>query len=289
MDTILLIMHYESSMKGVILAGGKGLRLYPLTKVINKHLLPVGREPMILNPVGKLVEAGIKDILVVTSTEHMGGIVNLLGSGKEFGCHFTYRVQEKANGIADALALAEDFAGGEKIAVILGDNITTASIKPFREAFEKQEKGAMVLLKSVTDPERFGVAVIDEQNVVAIEEKPENPKTNFAVIGYYFYDSKVFDIIRTTSPSARGEYEITSVNNAYIQKKELRYQVLEGEWTDAGTFESLLYANEILTKQSPQASPASGPRLVSEEQISEMIKEHEEKITELKRHLQKPA
>ncbi|MDP3947257.1 MAG: sugar phosphate nucleotidyltransferase [bacterium] len=274
-------------MKGVILAGGKGLRLYPLTKVTNKHLLPVGREPMILNPMRKLIEAGIKDILVVTSTEQMGSIVNLLGSGKEFDCHFTYKVQDGAYGIAHALALAEGFAGDEKLVVILGDNITTASIKPFVEKFSRQEKGALVLLKQVSDPHRFGVAAIDERHIIEIEEKPKSPKSNFAVIGYYMYDPKVFDIIRGIQPSARGEYEITSVNNEYIKRGELAYEILDGEWTDAGTFESLLYASHLLMGQEVPATLASrgDHQDVSKEQIMEMIGGFEEKIGELKKHL----
>lgn len=232
-------------MKGVILAGGKGTRLFPLTKVINKHLLPVGKEPMIFNPIKKLVEAEIKEILIVTSTEHMGDIVNALGSGKEFGCEFTYKVQEESRGIADALRLAESFANKEKIIVILGDNVTTASIKPYINSFKKQEKGARVLLKEVSDPTRFGIAAIDEQQIIKIEEKPNRPKSNYAVIGYYMYDQKVFNIIRKLKASPRGEYEITDVNNEYIKLGELKYDILEGDWTDTGTFESLNYANKL--------------------------------------------
>ena len=274
-------------MKGVILAGGKGLRLYPLTKVTNKHLLPVGREPMIFNPVRKLIEAGVRNILVVTSTEQLGSIINLLGSGKEFGCNFTYKVQDKALGIAHALSIAEDFSGNEKIVVILGDNITTGSIRPFVEKFAQQEKGALVLLKKVDDPARYGIAVIDEQHIVEIEEKPHSPKSDFAVTGYYMYDATVFDIIRSMKPSARGEYEITSVNNEYIKKGKLAYEILDGEWTDAGTFESLLHASRLLMQHDPQATlvPSRGQELVSHEQITEMISELEEKIGELKKHL----
>jgi glucose-1-phosphate thymidylyltransferase len=233
-------------MKGIILAGGMGTRLYPLTKVTNKHLLPVGKEPMIFNPIRKMVEAGVTRILVVTSTAHMGDIVNQLGSGKEFGCEFTYRVQEEAKGIAHALLLGENFAAGEKILVILGDNITTGSLVPHVEAFREQPRGARVLLKKVGDPERYGVAAIDEKQVVQIEEKPEKPKSNYAVIGYYMYDYKVFDIIRNIEPSKRGELEITSVNNRYIELGELEYGVLEGDWTDAGTFESWQFANKLM-------------------------------------------
>ncbi|HLD03034.1 MAG TPA: sugar phosphate nucleotidyltransferase [Candidatus Nanoarchaeia archaeon] len=232
-------------MKGIVLAGGLGTRLYPLTRAVNKHLLPVGKEPMIYNPIKKLVEAGIKDILVVTSSQHMGDIVNLLGSGKELGCSLTYKVQDEAKGIADALRLAEDFANKEKIVVILGDNVTTGSIKKYVDAFRKQDKGAKVLLKEVSDPTRYGVAALDERHVVSIEEKPKNPKSNFAVIGYYMYDGKVFDIIRKIKPSARGEYEITSVNNEYIKIGELTYDVLEADWVDAGTIESLNLANRM--------------------------------------------
>lgn len=270
-------------MKGVILAGGKGLRLYPLTKVTNKHLLPVGREPMIFNPVRKMIEAGIKDILIITSTEQMGSIVNLLGSGAELNCNFTYKVQEKPEGIAHALSLAEDFAAKSKIVVILGDNITTGSIKNHVAGFATQEKGAKVLIKKVESPSRFGVAAIDEQHVLEIEEKPEHPKSNFAVVGYYMYDSKVFDIIRNLKPSARGEYEITDVNNEYIRRGELTYDFLEGKWTDAGTFESLLYANQLFLKSEDQLVNNTK---VSEEQLKEMVRSFEEKISELKKHFQ---
>jgi glucose-1-phosphate thymidylyltransferase len=235
-------------MKGVILAGGKGTRLYPLTKVTNKHLLPVGREPMIYNPIKQLIVAGITDILIVTSTQHMGDVVNLLGSGKNLGCELTYKVQEEAGGIADALALAENFASGEKVVVILGDNISDTSIKRSVKSFARQEKGARVLLKKVGDPERYGVAAIDEQKVVQIEEKPQQPKSDYAVIGYYMYDNQVFDFIRQIEPSSRGELEITSVNNIYISKNELEYDVLKGNWTDAGTIESLQYANELMNR-----------------------------------------
>ena len=239
-------------MKGVILAGGRGERLFPLTKVTNKHLLPVGREPMIFNPIKQLVSAGIDDILVVTSTQHMGDFVNLLGSGKQMGVSFTYKVQEEAGGIAHALALAENFAHGEKIVVILGDNIADTSIKRSVEAFEGMETGARVLLKKVGDPERYGIAAIDERKIIQIEEKPLRPASDYAVIGYYFFDSRVFDIIRTIEPSGRGELEVTSVNNAYVAAGELEYDILEGNWTDAGTFESLLYANEIMMRVGNQ-------------------------------------
>lgn len=235
-------------MKGVILAGGKGTRLYPLTKITNKHLLPVGKEPMIFNPIKQLVSAGITDILVVTSKEHMGEVVRLLGSGKDFGCDFTFKVQEDALGVAHALSLAENFSAGSPIVVILGDNIATHSIKPYVESFKEQKSGAKVLLRKVEDPERYGVAALDEKKVIQIEEKPEQPKSDYAVIGIYMYDNKVFDYIRSIKPSQRGEYEITSVNNKYIEQNALTYDVLEGEWTDAGTFDSYYYANELLFK-----------------------------------------
>ncbi len=269
-------------MKGVILAGGKGLRLYPLTKVTNKHLLPVGREPMILNPIRKLLEAGIKDILVITSTEHMGDIVNLLGSGAEYGANFTYKVQESASGIAHALSLAEGFAAKDSIVVILGDNITTGTIAPYIAKFKEQKKGAKVLLKRVGDPTRFGIAAIDEKQVIEIEEKPQKPKSDFAVIGYYMYDPYVFDVIRTMKPSARGEYEITDVNNAYIKRGQLTYDFLEGDWTDAGTFESLAFANELVLKHEPAKD--EDVTHVSEKQLHEMIKEKEKTIKELKKY-----
>jgi len=235
-------------MKGIILAGGKGTRLYPLTKVTNKHLLPVGTEPMIFNPINQLVSAEVTEILVVTSTEHMGDVVDLLGSGKAFGVDFTYKVQAEAGGIAHALRLAEDFSTGEKIIVVLGDNIAVQSIKPYVDNFRGQEKGARVLLKEVSEPTRYGIAALDEEKIVEVEEKPGNPKTNFAVIGYYMYDEKIFDIINKQRPSERGELEITDVNNEYIKLSELEYDVLEGDWTDAGTFESLLVANQILNR-----------------------------------------
>ena len=235
-------------MKGVILAGGTGTRLYPLTKVTNKHLLPVGKEPMIFNPIRQLLSAGITDILVVTGKDHMGEIVRLLGSGSNFDCHFTFRVQEKAGGIADALALAKIFANSDRLVVILGDNILTHSICKYVDAFKKQPVGAKVLLKRVGDPERFGVAALDERNkmILQIEEKPENPKSDYAVIGVYMYDPQVFDIIRCITPSDRGELEITSVNNWYVEHAEMTYDVIKGEWTDAGTFESLMQANTML-------------------------------------------
>ena len=235
-------------MKGIILAGGTGTRLYPLTKVTNKHLLPVGKEPMIFNPIRQLISTGIRDILIVTSKEHMGEIVRLLGSGSEFGCRFTFKVQDIAGGIAHALSLAKDFINQDRMVVILGDNILTHSIKPHVDAFLEQPEGARVLLKKVGDPERFGVAALDEQKkmILEIEEKPEKPRSDFAVIGVYMYDCLVFDIIPKITPSPRGELEISSVNNEYVRRKQMTYGIVEGDWTDAGTFESLQYANNLL-------------------------------------------
>lgn len=233
-------------MKGVILAGGLGTRLHPLTEITNKHLLPVGKEPMIWHPVKQLIGAGITEILVVTSTAHMGDIVNSLGSGRRFGCEFTYRVQEQAGGIAHALALARAFAADDRIVILLGDNVFERSIAPHVSDFEEQEAGARVLLKEVGDPERYGVAALDEMQVVSIEEKPAKPKSRHAVVGCYMYDQEVWDIIATLRPSSRNELEITDVNNAYIARGLLSYSLVDGRWTDAGTFESLIQANEIL-------------------------------------------
>jgi len=235
-------------MKGVILAGGTGTRLYPLTKVTNKHLLPVGKEPMILNPVRQLLSAGIEDILVITSKDHMGAVVQLLGSGVEYGCHFTFKVQDIAGGIADALLLAEGFVHDEKMVVILGDNILTSSISPYAASFSDQKEGAMVLLKAVGDPERYGIAALDEHKkmILCIEEKPHQPKSCYAVIGVYLYNPDVFDVIRGIHPSHRGELEISSVNDWYVKQGMMRYEYYSGDWTDAGTFESLVYANELM-------------------------------------------
>jgi glucose-1-phosphate thymidylyltransferase len=235
-------------MKGIVLAGGTGTRLYPLTKVTNKHLLPVGNKPMIFYPIEKLTEAGIKEILIVTGTEHMGDVVNLLGSGKDFGCRFTYKVQDEAGGIAQALGLAENFAGNEPMTVILGDNIFEAGLSKAIENYPGS--GAQILIKQVEDPERFGVAELDGENIIGIEEKPEKPKSDYAVTGIYMYDADVFNLIKTLKPSRRGELEITEVNNHYIQKGAMKYSVLDGWWTDAGTHESYKIANELAYKLS---------------------------------------
>ncbi|ADL41428.1 Nucleotidyl transferase [Caldicellulosiruptor obsidiansis OB47] len=232
-------------MKGIVLAGGTGSRLYPLTKVTNKHLLPVGKYPMIYYPIFKLKQAGIKEIMIITGKEHMGAVVNLLGSGREFGLEFTYRIQDEPGGIAQALGLCSFFVGNDKCVVILGDNIFEDDISEYVRNFEKQEKGARILLKEVPDPHRFGVAELKDGKIISIEEKPRNPKSNYIVTGIYMYDSKVFDIIKTLKPSQRGELEITDVNNEYIRRGELYFDFLKGWWTDAGTFESLKRANEL--------------------------------------------
>jgi glucose-1-phosphate thymidylyltransferase len=233
-------------LRGVVLAGGTGSRLFPLTKVTNKHLLPVGREPMIFHPVKKLVEAGIHEIMIVTGTEHMGDVVGLLGSGADFGCEFTYRVQDQAGGIAQALGLARRFGRGGRLAVILGDNIFQKPIAPYAQAYREQPSGAKVLLQEIDDPGRYGVAEIDGNRVVRIVEKPKQPKSRLAVTGIYFYDESVHEIIAGLKPSARGELEITDVNNAYIARGDLTFDVLPGWWTDAGTFESLARASKLL-------------------------------------------
>jgi len=240
------------SLRGVVLAGGTGSRLRPLTKVTNKHLLPVGRKPMIYYPIEKLTAIGIEEVLIVTGVEHMGDVVGLLGSGREFGCRFTYKVQDEAGGIAQALGLAENFANGGPIAVILGDNIFQTSLNNYARRFLDQGEGARLLLKQVSDPERFGVAEVRNGKVLGIEEKPKRPKSDHAVTGIYFYDGSVFDVIRTLKPSGRGELEITDVNNSYIGRGQMAYDLMDGWWTDAGTFESLIRANELVVKEPPE-------------------------------------
>jgi glucose-1-phosphate thymidylyltransferase len=237
------------SMKGVILAGGLGTRLYPLTKVTNKHLLPVYDKPMIFYPIQTLINAGIHDILVVTGGNNAGEFLRLLGNGKDFGlAHINYTYQEGEGGIAEALRLAEYWAAGEGICVILGDNIIERNIVKAFESYRKQGGGAKILLKEVPDPERFGVPILDCERVVKIEEKPKKPGSAFAVTGIYFYDGRVFEIIKTLKPSARGELEITDVNNAYIERNALTWDILEGWWTDAGTFESLRRATNLVAE-----------------------------------------
>lgn len=236
-------------MKGVILAGGLGSRLYPLTKVTNKHLLPVYDKPMIYYPIQTLINAGIDDILIVTGGNNAGDFLRLLGNGKEFGLrHINYTYQQGEGGIAEALGLAEFFASGDGICVVLGDNIIEKNIRKAAEAFRKQKEGAKILLKEVPDPHRFGVAELKGDKIVGIEEKPKHPKSNYAVIGIYFYDSTVFDFIKALQPSERGELEITDVNNRYIEQGKMTYDLLEGWWTDAGTFESLLRANQLVSQ-----------------------------------------
>jgi glucose-1-phosphate thymidylyltransferase len=236
-------------MKGVILAGGLGTRLYPLTKVTNKHLLPVYNKPMIYYPIQTLINAGVDDILIVTGGNNAGDFLRLLGNGKEFGLkHINYTYQEGEGGIAEALRLAEFFASGEKICVVLGDNLIEKNIRKAAENFQRQPKGAKILLREVPDPQRFGVAELKGDRIVGVEEKPKKPKSRYAVIGIYFFDQEVFNIIKTLKPSHRGELEITDVNNRYIEKEEMTWDILEGWWTDAGTFESLLHANQLVAQ-----------------------------------------
>ena len=236
-------------MKGVVLAGGTGSRLFPLTRVTNKHLLPVYDKPMVYYPIQTLVNAGIHEILLVTGGKNAGEFLRLLGNGHDFGLkHLDYTYQEGEGGIAEALQLAEYFAAGDKICVILGDNIIENNICQAVASFKKQKKGAKLLLKEVHDAHRFGVAEIRGERVVGIEEKPKVPKSNFAVIGVYFYDASVFEKIRRLKPSGRGELEITDVNNFYVEEESLTWESLDGWWTDAGTFDSLLRANNLVAK-----------------------------------------
>jgi glucose-1-phosphate thymidylyltransferase len=236
-------------LKGVVLAGGTGSRLFPLTKVTNKHLLPIYDKPMIYYPIETLVNAGITDILLVAGGKNAGEFLRLLGNGKEFGLkHMNYTYQEREGGIAEALGLAEHFARGGPICVVLGDNLIEYNICQAAERFKNQDRGAKVILKRVPDAQRFGVAEIRDNRVVNIEEKPKAPKSDYAVIGMYFYDGSVFEKIRRLEPSGRGELEITEVNNFYIEEGTLTYELLEGWWTDAGTFESLLRANNFVAQ-----------------------------------------
>jgi glucose-1-phosphate thymidylyltransferase len=236
-------------MKGIILAGGLGTRMFPLTKITNKHLLPVYDKPMIYYPLQALINAGIQDILIVTGGNYAGDFLRLLGNGHEFGLkHINYTYQEGEGGIAAALSLAEFFADKEKICVFLGDNIIEKNIRRGVEAFERQRTGAKIMLKEVPDPQRFGVPVLEGDRIVKIEEKPEAPKSPYAVTGIYMYDNQVFDIIKNQRPSARGELEITDVNNVYIGKGQLTWEVLDGWWTDAGTFGSLLKASQLVAE-----------------------------------------
>ncbi len=236
-------------MKGVILAGGLGSRLYPLTKVTNKHLLPVYNEPMIYYPIRILVNAGIDDLLIVTGGNNAGDFLRLLENGNEFGLkHINYTYQQGEGGIAAALSLAEFFADNDKIVVVLGDNIIEGNIRAAVDKFRVQKEGARILLKEVTDPQRFGVPVFEGEKIIRVEEKPANPASNYAVIGIYMYDHRVFEFIRSLQPSQRGELEITDVNNFYIREEKMQWDVLDGWWSDAGTFESLQSAGNMVAK-----------------------------------------
>src|SRR5215510_6368709 len=247
-------------MKGIVLAGGLGTRLAPMTRVTNKHLLPVFDQPMVYYPIRTLVEAGITDILIVTGGNSAGDFLKLLRNGAEFGLrrlHYAY--QEGEGGIAAALGLAEHFADGGPVCVVLGDNILEKSIANFVRKFRHQGSGAKILLSEVPDPQRFGVPVFEDGRVVCIEEKPTDPRSNYAVIGVYMYDNRVFDIIKTLKPSGRGELEITDVNNAYIEAGDLSWDVIEGWWTDAGTFDSLLKASNLIADlRGAEASRSQG-------------------------------
>src|ERR1051325_5377266 len=244
-------------MKGIVLAGGTGSRLFPLTKITNKHLLPIYDRPMIYFPIQTLVDAGITDIMVVTGGRNSGDFLRLLANGKSFGLkHINYTYQEGEGGIAEALGLCEHFADGDRICVVLGDNIIEHNILDAAEAFRKQEKGARVLLKEVHDAERFGVAEISGDRIINIQEKPKRPKSNYAVTGIYMYDASVFDKIHQLKPSDRGELEITDVNNAYVQEGTLTFSFLDGWWTDAGTFESLLRAANLVASSKRESAAA---------------------------------
>ncbi len=252
-------------MKGIVLAGGLGTRLHPLTKVTNKHLLPIYNKPMIYYPIEKMVEAGIRDILIVTGGKNAGDFLRLLGNGKQFGLrHINYTYQEGEGGIAAALSLAEFFADQQPICVILGDNIIERSIAPYVENFNEQESGARLLLKEVPDPQRFGVPEIRGDRIVRIHEKPAKPASKYAVTGIYMYDQGVFDIIKTLKPSRRGELEITDVNNAYIAQGKMHYDILDGWWTDAGTFESLLNASNLVFRKEIEQQEKTGASMLRE-------------------------
>ncbi len=255
-------------MKGVVLAGGLGTRLLPLTRITNKHLLPVFDRPMIFYPLQTLINAGITDILLVTGGPHAGDFLRLLGDGREFGLtHLNYTYQEGEGGIAAALALAEHFADGDRLCIILGDNLIEGSIAPAVERFRRQSRGARILLKEVPDAERFGVAELRGGRVVGIEEKPARPKSPHAVTGIYLYDARVFDAIRTLRPSARGELEITDVNNWYLDRGELACELLDGWWTDAGTFDSLHRAGNLVAESGANRTDGPTTRLPVAERV----------------------
>ncbi|PIN90870.1 spore coat protein [Candidatus Pacearchaeota archaeon CG10_big_fil_rev_8_21_14_0_10_34_76] len=266
-------------MKGVILAGGTGSRLYPCTKVTNKHLLPVYDKPMIYYPIKTLAEAGIKDILIVSGPGHAGHFLNLLGSGKEFGVDLSYDIQEEAGGIAQALNVGRKFVGNDKCVVILGDNIFEDNIKDSVEKFTRQEQGAKIFLKEVPieSAQRFGCAVIEGDKVVYVEEKPKDPKSNLAMTGLYFFDSEIFRIIDRLSPSARGEFEITDAIDNYVKNGQCTYEVLNGFWSDAGTFESLQKSSNYLSQKSNGSN--GGNEIVDE------IKRFQEELDSLKKKL----
>jgi glucose-1-phosphate thymidylyltransferase len=257
-------------MKGVVLAGGTGSRLFPITRVTNKHLLPVHDKPMVFYPIQTLVNADIREILLVTGGNNAGDFLRLLGNGRDFGLkHIHYTYQEGEGGIAAALSLAEDFADGEPICVILGDNIIESNIRGAVESFSKQSRGAKILLKKVDDADRFGVAELRGDRVIGIEEKPRKPKSDYAVVGIYLYDSSVFQKIKRLKPSGRGELEITDVNNFYIDEDALTFEILQGWWTDAGTFDSLLRANNLVAKTG--ANKMTG--CAEENEATELVKE----------------
>jgi len=236
-------------VKGVVLVGGRATRLQPLTKVTNKHLLPVGEEPMLYHPIHKLRGAGISDIMVITGTDHMVDVVRLLGSGRDFGCELTYRVQERPGGVAQAMALAEPFVGGDHFVLLLGDNIFEDPLGPMIRAYWEAGSAARVHLARVRDPRRYGVAELQDGRLLRILEKPEEPPSDLAVTGIYIYDSWAFRVASRLQPSCRGEIEITDVNNAYLHRDELSYGILEGWWTDAGTFASLHEANTLVRER----------------------------------------
>lgn len=236
-------------MKGVIISGGKGTRLYPLTKVVNKNILPVYNRPLIYYPILTLRDAGITNILIISGPGHAGQFLDLLGAGKELGVDLSYDIQEEPKGIAHCMAIAEDFADGKSVAFILGDNIYEDNLKNAVDDFKKQGKGAKLVVKEVPDPERFGVVEFDRERIVSIVEKPEKPKSSWIVTGFYLYDERVFDFIRTLRPSARGEYEVTDLNNIYLKEGTLTYYKTKGEWIDAGTFDSLLKANNLMAEK----------------------------------------
>jgi len=233
-------------IKGIILAGGMGTRLYPLTKVTNKHLLPVGDVPMIYHPISRLVEAGIKDIMIVTGVEHCGDMMSLLGSGADHNCNFTYKVQDQPDGIAGALRLCRAFVGENSCVVLLGDNIFKEDLGPHVDSFLQSEDNCKVFFKHVVDPKRYGVGVFEEDRIIKIEEKPQKPKSNLACVGIYFYTNQVFDTIEHIKKSDRGEYEITSINNKFIDEGTCTYSILEERWADAGTLSSYHSTNTLI-------------------------------------------